>query len=80
MTDLSVSISTVMQGNLYRIEDYYTRDRSTPRLDSVYGGHSDLTGAIGWEKDGETVIMFRKKAEATHGSDNSFQGDLKVIW
>ena len=44
-----------------RVHDYYTRDRSTPRLDSFYGGLDSLTAAMGWEGDGETRIIFRKK-------------------
>lgn len=34
---------------------------STPRLDSYWGGKNDLTAAMGFEKDGVTTILFRKK-------------------
>lgn len=44
-----------------RILDYYTPDRSTPRLDRHYGGSDGLTAAIGSEKDGITTIIFRRK-------------------
>ena len=63
-------------------DSYYTRDRSTPRLDSYYGGSSHLTGAIGWEEDGMTKIMFRKVAEsgAVDPADWNFEGTLHLVW
>lgn len=64
-----------------RIADYYTRDRSTPRMDSFWGGKNDLTAAMGFEKDGVTTILFRKKLKATEPSDHSIEEDLMhVIW
>lgn len=64
-----------------RVWDYYTRDRSTPRLDTFWGGQSDLTAAGGFEKDGVTTIFFRKKLIAEHKSDHSIVNDLMhVIW
>lgn len=48
-----------------RIADYYTRDRSTPRMDLFWGGKNDLTAAMGFEKDGVTTILFRKKLKGT---------------
>lgn len=35
--------------------------RSTPRVDSFWGGKNDLIAASGFEKDGVTTIAFRKK-------------------
>lgn len=35
--------------------------RSTPRIDSFWGGKNDLIAAVGFEKDGVTTIAFRKK-------------------
>jgi hypothetical protein len=35
--------------------------RSTPRFDTFWGGKNDLTAAMGFEKDGITTILFRKK-------------------
>jgi hypothetical protein len=35
--------------------------RSTPRFDTFWGGKNDLTAAMGFEKDGVTTILFRKK-------------------
>ncbi|KAK4296451.1 hypothetical protein Pmani_031050 [Petrolisthes manimaculis] len=69
------------QGNLYLIEDYYTRDRSTPRVDEFWGGESSLTAALGWEEDGVTTILFRRKLEATHPTDHPIKDELThVIW
>jgi hypothetical protein len=31
--------------------------------DSFFGGKEDLTSAVGYEQDGVTTIMFRKKLE-----------------
>ena len=55
-TDMVIGMA---RGDSARIWDYYTRDRSTPKRDTVWGGSNDLTAAAGWERDGETVIMFR---------------------
>ena len=64
-----------------RIWDYYTRDRSTPRTDEFYGGHFDLTGATGFEVDGVTTIIFRRKLIAKEPTDHSIIDDLmSVIW
>ena len=49
------------RGNQYRVFDYYTRDRSTPRMDEFYGGTQGITAAIGEERNGITTIIFRKK-------------------
>ena len=48
------------RGNRFRVIDYYTRDRSTPRRDSFYGGDDDITAAVGSEVDGITNIIFRR--------------------
>lgn len=69
------------RGKTSRVWDYYTRDRSTPRLDNFYGGKSDLTASGGFEENGVTIIMFRKKLEADHESDHTIENDLMtVIW
>lgn len=39
----------------------FSCSRSTPRLDTFWGGKNDLTAAMGFEKDGVTTIVFRKK-------------------
>lgn len=38
--------------------------RSTPRVDSFWGGRNDLTSAVGSEVDGITTIAFRKKLKS----------------
>ena len=57
-TDMVIGMA---RDNFYRINDYYSRDRSTPNVDEFWGGEQSLTAALGWEKDGETTILFRKK-------------------
>lgn len=52
------------RGGFSRIGDYYTRDRSTPRFDSFYGGQDSLTAAVGEERDGMTTILFRRKLKS----------------
>lgn len=49
------------RGNYSRIADYYTRDRSTPLVDSVYGGEESLTAAIAVEDAEYTTLIFRRK-------------------
>nr|CAD7259493.1 unnamed protein product [Timema shepardi] len=69
------------RGTTSRIWDYYTRDRSTPRFDTFWGGKNDLTAAMGFEKDGVTTILFRRKLKATEPTDHSIERDLMhVIW
>ena len=72
-------IGSVIDGR-HRIGDYYTRDRSTPRHDSYYGGQSDLVGALGWTEDGVTKIMFQRAVSGTGQSDWDFRGDLHFIY
>jgi hypothetical protein len=40
--------------------------RSTPRFDTFWGGKNDLTAAMGFEKDGITTILFRKKLKGMY--------------
>lgn len=55
--------------------------RSTPRTDTFWGGKSELAASAGFEKDGVTTIIFRKKLEATEPSDHTIEDDLMhVIW
>lgn len=69
------------RGEMSRIWDYYTRDRSTPRMDTFYGGKSELQATGGFEKDGITTIVFRKKLDASEPTDHSITDDLMhVIW
>ncbi|KAJ8306575.1 hypothetical protein KUTeg_017120 [Tegillarca granosa] len=70
------------KGQLSRIGDYYSRDRSTPLKDEFYGGSDDLTGGLGFEDDnGFTTIVFRKKIRAMEPTDHSFiDKPMHVIW
>lgn len=53
--------------------------RSTPRMDNFWGGKNDLTAALGFEKDGITTILFRKKLHATEPSDHSIEDGLMHV-
>ena len=80
MDCLDIVLGTVRNGKS-RISDYYTRDRSTPRLDKQFwGGKDDLTDAIGWQTDGITYIKFRKTIKGSGGSDRKFYGNLHLAW
>ena len=48
------------RGNRFRVFDYYSRDRATPRRDYFYGGDDDITAAVGKEVNGVTSIIFRR--------------------
>ncbi|CAL8142378.1 unnamed protein product [Orchesella dallaii] len=68
------------RGMLSRVRDYYTRDRSTPRLDTFWGGTEDITSATGWEMNGITTIIFRRKLKAMDPTDHSIAGTMHLIW
>ncbi|XP_074597944.1 uncharacterized protein LOC141852736 isoform X2 [Brevipalpus obovatus] len=69
------------RGEYGRIFDYYTRDRSTPRVDSFYGGNDDLTAGLVVENDGVTTVVFRKKLVADELSDHTIlNATMDVIW
>ncbi|XP_066143136.1 uncharacterized protein [Euwallacea fornicatus] len=67
------------RGTASRIGDYYTRDRSTPHMDIYWGGKNDLTAALGFEKDGITTILFRKKLDAKESSDHAIEEGLMHV-
>ena len=54
------------RGEYSQVRDYYTRDRSTPRLDSFYGGSDSLTAAVGKEDNGTTTVIFRRRLTGGH--------------
>lgn len=56
-------ITYLLLDNLVRVQDMYTRDRSSPQPDLFYLGSDSITGAAGSQVDGTTTIVFRKKAE-----------------
>ena len=77
-TDMVIGMAN---GDSSRIWDYYTRDRSTPKRDTYWGGSNDLTAAAGWERDGETIIMFRKSLKGSGFSDHDIVNEnMHVIW
>ena len=77
-TDMVIGMA---RGDASRVFDYYTRDRSTPLRDGLWDGEDDITAAIGWERDGETVIIFRKKLTASGPTDHSIANEhMHVIW
>ena len=43
-----------------RVEDSYSRDRSTPLEDYWYDGEMSLSAAYSLAHDGRTVLMFRR--------------------
>ena len=62
-----------------RVFDAYTRDRSTPMADRVYGGKDDLTAAMGYEEDGVTTVAFRRKLSANEPSDYPIDNGLYQV-
>jgi hypothetical protein len=48
-------------GTLSRIEDYWSVSRATPNRDQYFGGKQSITSSGGWEVDGVTTIVFRRK-------------------
>ena len=69
------------RGDLSRVVDSYTRDRSTPQNDEFWGGESDIVDSLGYEDDEGTTIVFRKPVEAIHPSDHDIvDNDMHVIW
>lgn len=69
------------RGMASRVGDYYSRDRSTPRVDEVFGGKSNLELGTGFEENGMTTIIFRKKLVATEPTDHTLDDALThVIW
>jgi hypothetical protein len=61
-----------------RVGDYYTRDRSTPRLDFEYGGDDDLESASAWEEDGVTTVRVVRGLGGV--ADHTISGEMQVIW
>ena len=77
-TDIVIGAASGERG---RVVDSYTRDRSTPLPDQLYGGHSHLTAALVYEEGDTTVMVFRKPLLATEPSDHSITaGLMHVIW
>ena len=60
-TDIVIGVA---RGNQYRVIDYFTRDRATPRMDSFYGGEDSLTAAIAKEENNITTVIWRKSLQS----------------
>src|SRR5271165_3595291 len=69
------------RGDFGRVFDAYTRDRSTPMEDKIFDGIDSLTGALAKEeKNGFTLIFFRRKIRSEEKSDHSIEGLMDFIW
>lgn len=62
-------VASVIDGRS-RIQDMYTRDRSTPLPDTFFEGENSLTAGFGIERDGRTVVMFRRNVREIEPSDH----------
>ncbi len=81
MMDCSDIIVGAAKGSFHRIRDHYARGRHTPIPDSIWGGSDDITSSTGWEKDGVTTLIFRRKLKARDQiADHSIDGEMLVIW
>ena len=60
-TDIIIGVA---RGDQYRVIDYYTRDRATPRMDEFYGGQDGITAAIAKEENGVTYVKWRKPLQS----------------
>ncbi|CAD5219518.1 unnamed protein product [Bursaphelenchus okinawaensis] len=67
-----IMMASVADGDLIHIEDMYTRDRSTPISDNLLDGEQSLTTAYGKQKDGRTIVMFRRGIREIEPSDHPF--------
>lgn len=70
------------RGRTHRIRDYYTRDRSMPREDEMYGGAYSLTSAVAVERAGKTTAIFRRKLNSNDvfPDYNITDTAMHVIW
>ncbi|GMT16913.1 hypothetical protein PFISCL1PPCAC_8210, partial [Pristionchus fissidentatus] len=64
-----------------RIQDLYSRDRSTPIEDHWYEGLDSLSAAYGIEVDGRTIIMFRRSRQEIEPTDHPMGGPRQhIVW
>ncbi|CAL8102783.1 unnamed protein product [Orchesella dallaii] len=78
--DCSDMVIGAARGSYHRIRDAYTRGRHSPKVDSEWGGRDDLTAAAGWERDGVTTLIFRRRLVSSDGPDHPINGEMLVIW
>lgn len=48
-------------------------------MDNFWGGKNDITAAMGFEKEGITTILFRRKLQAKEPSDHTIEEDLMHV-
>lgn len=65
-----IVMASVVEGNYLHIEDMYTRDRSTPIIDDILDGEQSLTASYGIQRDGRTIVMFRRGIREIEPSDH----------
>lgn len=79
--DCSDIIIGSAKGSLSRLRDSYSRGRHTPLPDSNWGGTDDITAATGWENNGVTTLIFRRRLRSRDIPDHSLdKGEMLVIW
>ncbi|KJH45605.1 hypothetical protein DICVIV_08341 [Dictyocaulus viviparus] len=80
MDCIDILIGAVRDGRT-RIQDSYSRDRSTPLEDFWYEGEMSLVAAYGRELDGRTIIMFRRPMQEIEPTDHPLgPGQMFVVW
>ncbi|XGW10304.1 hypothetical protein V3C99_012077 [Haemonchus contortus] len=80
MDCVDVLIGAVRNGRI-RVQDCYSRDRSTPLEDYYYEGEMSLVATAGREVDGRTVIMFRRSVKEIEPTDHPLgPGRMFVVW
>ncbi|CAI4221745.1 unnamed protein product [Auanema sp. JU1783] len=80
MDCVDMVVGAVKDGRL-KINDMYSRDRSTPLNDFWYEGELSFLAAYGAEIDGRTVIMFRRWMQEIEPTDHPLgPGRQFVIW
>ncbi|RCN37772.1 hypothetical protein ANCCAN_16323 [Ancylostoma caninum] len=80
MDCVDVLIGAIRDGRT-RVQDSYSRDRSTPLEDSWYDGEMSLVASAGREIDGRTVVMFRRPIQEIEPTDHPLgPGRMFVVW
>ncbi|CAL8104042.1 unnamed protein product [Orchesella dallaii] len=80
MMDCTDIIVGSAKGSFHRIRDHYARGRHTPIPDNKWGGTDDVTASTGWEKDGVTTLIFRRKLRTHDVADHPIHGEMLVTW
>ncbi|KAI6175877.1 DOMON domain-containing protein [Aphelenchoides bicaudatus] len=65
-----IVMASVVDNSFLHIEDMYTRDRSTPLADELLDGEQSITAAYGIQKDGRTIVMFRRGIREIEPTDH----------